>query len=152
MAYCSYGDVQADFKYIIFDPSAGATTLITQEQVTKFIAEADAYINSQVGTRFVTPITGDTDSLALMSLFSRTLVSNRIRGILSVKQTTNADANQNVKSEGMSTKDVISALADIKAGNTQLTGATLLLAGAGFYSNNQANGESPCFQKHRKQW
>lgn len=149
MSYCAVADVQADFKNMDFSISG---SFITSATVTQFIKEADALINSYVGQRWVVPITGDTSSLALMSLLSRTLVSNRVRSILENKQITNTDANQNVKGKDFGVKDVMAMLISIKAGEVQLTGASLLLASAGFYSNNQANNVPNKFHKGRKEW
>lgn len=148
MAYCTVADVQAEFKNVSF----GTGTNVTSAAVTKFITEADALINSYVGARWVTPITGDADALALMSLYSRTLVSTRVRGILANLQQTNTDANQQVKSDGFSAKDVMLGLEAIKQGQIQLSGATLLLDNAGFTSNNYQNGIQPSFNKGVKQW
>lgn len=148
MSYCVFTDIQEDFKTIAFDSSS----LIKDTQVTKFITEASALIDSYVGTRWVVPITADASSLALMSLFCRTLVADRIRGILANKQQTNTDANQQVKSDGYSVKDVMKALTDIKNGDTQLSGAALLLAGSAFYSQNYATNQTPRFNKNRRQW
>lgn len=148
MSYCAVADVQAEFKAVLFT----TTSFVTSASVAQFIVEADALINSYVGARWVTPITSDAGSVALMSLFSRTLAADRIRGILANKQQTNTDVNQQVKSDGFSVKDVLSALTDIKAGNLQLSGATLLLADGAFFSNNQSRNEQPTFRKHVKQW
>lgn len=148
MAYCAVSDIQAEFKSLTIN----STSLVTTTSVTQFIVEADALINAYVSTRWTTPITGDAQSVALMSLFSRTLVADRIRGILANKQQTNTDANQQVKSDGYSTKNVMQALQAIQSGNMQLTGAQLLLGNAGFFSNNYDRGELPRFRKNRKQW
>lgn len=148
MAYCTASDVQADFKSVVFN----STSNVTSTAVTQFIVEADALINSFVGARWTTPITADASSLALMSLYSRTLVADRIRGILANNQKTNTDANQQVKSDGFSVKDVMLALNAIKNGDMQLSGASLLLPNAGFNSNNYNNGVQPVFNKQVRQW
>ncbi len=148
MSYCTVADIQNDFKTITFASSG----FITSAAVTQFIVEAQALIDSYVGSRWVTPITADVSSLALMSLYCRTLVSARVRGILANKQTTNADGNQNAGYEGLSVKDIMNGLVAIQQGNMQLSGATLLLQGGGFFSNNQQSGLQPRFQKSRRQW
>lgn len=152
MGYCVYTDVQADFKNITFGSIDDVTpTMVTQEAVTQFITEASALIDSYVGSRYVTPITG-TKSLALMSLFCRTLVADRVRGILANKQQTNTDANQQVKSSGFGVRDVMKSLQDIKDGVSTLTDATLAISGSAFYSQNNQSGINPRFQKNRRQW
>lgn len=148
MSYCAVADVQNDFKAVVFT----TTSFVTIAAVTQFIVEADALINSYVAQRWVTPITADATSLALMSLFSRTLVADRVRGILANKQQTNTDANQQVKSDGFSAKNVMDALNKIKNGEMQLTGATLALQGGGFFSNNYDQSIQPVLQKDVRQW
>lgn len=148
MSYCTVADVEVDFKGVDFT----ASSLITTATVTQFIVEADALINSYTGARWTVPITADASSLALMSLFSRTLVAARVRGILSNKQATNADANQNVREDALTVGSVMKALADIRDGKMQLSGASLLLANAGFKSYNQSQGIQPRFKKDTKQW
>lgn len=148
MAYCTATDVQADFKAIVFN----STSMVTSTAITDFITEADALINSYVGARWTTPITANSDSVALMKLCSRTIVADRIRGILANKQQTATDANQQVSSDGFSVKNVMALLNDIKLGNVQLTGADLLLPNAGMFSNNYERNELPRFRKNRKSW
>lgn len=147
MSYCTFTDVQSDFKNTQFT----ASSLVTSGAVTQFITEASALIDSYVGSRYVTPITG-TMSLALMSLFCRTLVSDRVRGIMANKQQVATDANQQVKSDGFSAKDVMKALNDLKDGVSTLTDAVLLNQNASFFSNNNSNGVNPRFNKQRRQW
>lgn len=152
MSYCTFDTIEDDFKTIEFLPaSSDPTSLITQEAVTQFILEGGALIDSYVGQRYVTPITG-SNSLALMSLYCRTLVADRIRGILANKQQTNTDANQQVKSDGFSVKDVMRALTDLKNGDANLSDAVLLNQNASFYSNNNARGINGRFHKNRRQW
>lgn len=148
MAYCAYTDVHGDFKSTTFS----STTLVTSTQVTQFIVEADALINSYVGARWETPITADASALALMQLISRTLVADRVRSILENKQVTNVDANANVKQQGFKTSDAMKILQDIKNGEIQISGGTPILANAGFYSNNQNNSVSGTMKKNTKQW
>jgi phage gp36-like protein len=147
MAYCAVSDVQNDFKAVTFTSSS----LVTDSAVSGFISEASALIDSYVGQRYVTPITG-AQALALMSLYARTLVADRVRGILANKQQTNTDANQQVKSDGFSVRDVMKSLQDIKNGDAQLVDAVLLNSNASFFSNNYDRGVSPRFHKNRREW
>jgi phage gp36-like protein len=152
MAYCAVSDVQAEFKATTFlAAAANPTSLVTSETVTTMIGEADALINSFISGRYSTPVTA-TASLPLLSLYSRTLVAERVRGILANKQQTNQSGNQSVRSEGFSVKDVMQCLRDIKNGDMNLPGADLILPSAGFYSNNNANGECAKMKKDCKQW
>jgi hypothetical protein len=149
MGYCQVSDVQADFKTYVFN----STSVISSTTVTGFINEASALIDSYVGGRYQTPITG-TQSLLLMSLYCRALVVSRIQGITEIKQQTNITANQTGggQSAGLTVAQVLKNLSDIRDNNTLLSDATLKVAGAGFYSNNYEQGVNPRFRKNRRQW
>lgn len=147
MGYCTVADVASEFKSIAFTSSS----LVTDAAVNSMIDEASALIDSKIGTRYQVPLS-DTISLNLVRLFAKTLVAERVRGILGVKQSTNTDANQNEKGVGFKSSDVMSALQDIMNGVMPLNGATLLLSNAGFESNNYQSGVQAHFHKDRKQW
>lgn len=147
MAYSTSSDIQSDFKNITFS----TTTLVTSDDVEQFIDEADALIDSYLGMRFQVPVEDDDSALNLLKMFSRTLVADRIKKILEVKQTTNQSANQDIRG-AYSTKDVLQQLRDIRDGNLNLSGATSLVSGGGFYSNNYTNDVTPIFTKNDKAW
>lgn len=147
MAYTTSTEVQADFKNITFS----TTTLVTTADVVQFIAEIDALINSYVGMKYEIPVLADSEALALLKLFSRTLVADRIKKVLEVKQATSTAVNQDVRG-AYSTRDVMSALNSIKKGELKLSGATALVSGGGFYSSNAANDRKRTFHKDCKEW
>lgn len=147
MAYCTVAEVESDFKNLDFKTN----TLVTSADVTQFITEADALINSYVGMKYEVPVAGGSGALGLLKLFSRTLVADRVKKILEVKQVQNTAANQDVRG-AYSTRDVIKALEQIKKGELSLEGASPLVSGGGFYSNNYANGVDPVFKKDERQW
>ncbi len=147
MAYSTSTEVTSDFKNITFS----TTTMVTTADVDQFIVEADALINSYIGMRYSTPVAADASTLALLKLFSRTLVADRIKKIMEVKQTTNTTANQDVRG-AYSTRDVMSQLKQIQNGDLKLSGATLNATGGGIFSNNVANAVEPVFKKGCKQW
>lgn len=147
MAYSTSAEVQSDFKNL----PLSTTTMVTLADVEQFIVEADALINSYVGMRYETPVTADASTLALLKLFSRTLVADRVKKIMEVKQTTNQSANQDTRG-AYSTRDVMLALKQIKDGDLKLSGATLNASNGGIFSNNVANEEEPTFKKGYKQW
>lgn len=152
MAYASPSEVASDFKDITFLAAAATpTSLVTSEDVTQFIVEADALINSYLGMRYETPVTANSEALALLKLYSRSIVAERIRGILEVKQATNTQANQDVR-RGLSMKDILTLLKDLKDGKTLLPGADLLTPTGPFYSKNYANNVKPVFKKSERQW
>lgn len=147
MGYCQLTDIEGEFKNIAFTTTSNVSTVT----VTAFIAEASALIDTYVGGRYVTPIVG-VNSLLVMSLYCRTLVADRIRGIIESKQVTNTDSTANAKNPGLSTSDVIKALTQIQNGNTVLGDAALQNLNASFFSNNSQNGVQPRFRKNRRQW
>lgn len=153
MGYCSVQDIQDDFKAVVFlARGANPSSLVSIEAVDGFINEASALIDSYVSQRWATPITADDTSLALMSLYARSLVATRVKGILQNNQQSNKDSNQNVLAAWLSVKEVLAGLTAIKNGEANLPGATLALPDGVFYSNNEANNRQPHFRKDRKQW
>lgn len=148
MAYCTYSEVEADFKDMTFT----TTSNVKQADVTQFIAEADALINSYVGSVYQVPVTDSGEGLTLLKLLSRSLVTSRVKKIMEVKQEKSTDANQNVVSVLLSTDKVMKILKDIQDKNIVLDGATALVSGGGFYSANVANDVSPVMEKDTKQW
>lgn len=147
MAYTTYQEIESDFKDITF--IAGQN--VTDTDVTQFILESDALINSYVGQKYVVPVTSG-DGLNLLKLYSRCLVTARIKRLLEVKQEKAASADQNVTSVLLSPTQVIKQLEAIRDDKVSLDGATPLLSNSGFFSNNAANSVAPVIKKDEKQW
>jgi phage gp36-like protein len=145
--YTSATEIQGDFKDLTFT----ATSNVKDSDVTGFIVEADALINSYVGARYSVPVTSG-DGLNLLKLCSRSLVSARIKKIMEVKQDKGQDANQNVVGVLLSPTAVMKILADIRDDKINLDGGTLLVSGNGFYSYNAKNDIQPVIKKDEKQW
>jgi hypothetical protein len=83
MAYCLTTDVQSEFKNLIFSASGA----ISISEVDEFILQEDAYINSIISCKFITPIIVASDILILKKVCIL-LVSERIKKILRVKKVT----------------------------------------------------------------
>jgi phage gp36-like protein len=147
MAYALVTDIEGEFKNIDFDTN----TLVSTADVDRFIAQADALINSYVGMRYSVPITAGTDAVSLMQMYCTVLVADRIKKILEVKQTTNSAANQETRG-AFGTREVLAGLLAIKNGDMKLDGATLLTSPGGFSSYNVANSIEPQFEKDTEQW
>ncbi len=147
MAYTTAAEIEADFKDMTFTSTSNVKT----DDVTQFIVEADALINAYVGARYTVPVTSG-DGLNLLKLLSRSLVAQRVKALLEVKQDTSKDANQSVKGVLLSAKEVMAILSDIKNDILQLSGAASLVSSSGFYSNNVANCVKPVVTKSDKQW
>lgn len=146
MAYTTNAEVAADFKDLPFT----TTTNVKTADVDQFIVEADALINSYVGSAYVVPVTAG-EGLQLLKLLSRSLVTGRIKKLMEVKQEKSVDANQSVMGVLLSPTQVMKILTDIQKQNTVLIGATAL-SGGGFFSNNVANSVEPVLEKDTKQW
>ena len=147
MAYSSVTDIQQDFKQITF--ASGYN--ITDTQITEFIVESDALINSYVGSIYVVPVTAG-DGLNLLKLMSRSLTVSRVKKIMAVKQAKSTDANQDVTDVLLTATAVMKMLRDIQSKVSILAGATLLDAQGGFYNNNVAKNVCPKIHKNHRQW
>jgi len=149
MGYCAASDIQEDFPATIFDDTD--TSKVKLASLTNFIADADALINSYLSGRYVVPVV-DTEALKVLKFYSRSLVADKVTGILQIKQQTNSAGNQNVRT-GLSTKDVIKLLQDLQSGDAQLPGdPELALEDGGLASFNSKNRIEPEFKKSERNW
>ncbi len=123
MAYSTAAEVQADFPSVTFTDDA--TSKVKLANIPGYIAEADALIDSYLAVRYSTPVTAGATALELLRYYSRALVADRIKGMLEIKQQTNTQANQNVRT-GLSTKEIIKTLENYRDGSALLIGATEL--------------------------
>lgn len=147
MAYTTSTEVQGDFKNITF----GASDNVKATDVDGFITEADALIDSYVGTVYVVPVTAG-GGLNLLKLLSRSLVVIRIKRLMKVKQEAAKDTNQNIIDTLLSTKDVMDILKNIQSKKATLEGATPLDSSGGFSSFNVKNSIEPVIKKDSRQW
>ena len=148
MAYSTAAEIQQDFKNADFSTSTNVTTAA----VTQFIVEADALIDHYVGQRYVVPVTASASTLSLLKLFSRSLVADRVRAILEVKQATNVDGNQNPRRNLLTYVEVLAELKKIQKSDLELVGATALVSSGPFYSSNASLGVEPVAKKDVRQW
>jgi hypothetical protein len=147
MAYTTSTEIESDFKDVTFTTTSNVKTA----DVTQFIAESDALINSYVGKKYTTPVTSG-EGLTLLKLLSRSLVTARIKRLMEVKQEKNSDANQNILGVLLSPTAVMKILSDIKDGTINLDGAALLVSDSGFYSENYQNDVEFVAKKSERQW
>jgi len=143
--YCNEADVKAEFKSLVID----ANTAVSTTDVASFIIQTNALIDSYVSKRYVLPITGD--GLEVLKLIAISMIAERIRGIMEVKQPSSKDAVQSVR-RMYDAKTIMQMLKDIVSGDLTLIGATPLESGGGLYSENAATGVKPFFRKDRTQW
>lgn len=147
MGYCSNADVGAEFKKI----DITASTLVTTDDISAFIVEADQIINSYVRQRYTLPIV-DADGLVLLKFICRTLVAERVKGILRSKQAQNTTANQDTRDSSFSKTDLLKMLTQIAKGEIALGNAASAVSGGPFKSYNVANSVEPVFEKDTRQW
>jgi len=146
MAYCVDTDIQQDFPGTTFTE----TSKVKLCDLSDFIVDADALINSYLAGRYVVPVVS-SGALPVLKLYSRSLVSDKVKGLLEIKQQTNATANQNVRT-GLGTRDIIKLLEDLRDGKSQLVGAALVVANGGISSFNVTNNRETKFKTNEDQW
>lgn len=142
-SYCTYTDVQSEFKDIAFT----TTTKITSTEVSGFISEASAIIDGVIGKKYTTPITGTT-SLLILKYICINLVANRIKTILMIKSPSEAGNQENEK---ISDTTLLEMLNNIANGNIILSDAVKLVQG-GIRGYNYDNDIDAVFDKETTQW
>lgn len=143
MSYSTVDDVIAEFKGISFtidDP-------VTDTTVEDFIEQADAYIDANINSRYVVPVTGTT-SLIILKTISVWLVADRISRILQVK--TKTEETQTAEKSLKQMADDL--LKQISNGILDLIDATLQSSGAGFRSYANDEDLKYTFKKNSDQW
>ena len=84
MAYTSLAQIKSMFRGITIASDTGdesTNTVITTEDVTQFIADADAEIDARISDYYTTPVTG-TEALKYLNVISKYKVAHIINGIL----------------------------------------------------------------------
>lgn len=151
-AYCSTSDIQAEIKKLPLD----ATTPVTTDQVTEFIDQESARINSYITARYTLPISG-TESLLFLKRICIALVTWRVSDILSTRKT-------QMLPNGMISQDLSGATAykqavkDLKAlakGDIKLPDESVSNSTPGkafFSSNNLDTSFESAFDVSEDQW
>lgn len=149
MAYTTNTKVGEEFKNLTFSSS----TFPTDTVVTRFISEADAYIDGRLGSIYETPITGTT-SLLIIQQISTWLTSARVRYLQQVK--TGSETVKQYKEDDLY-KKAMEMLTFICSRALILPDATLLSGGVIWQSeaveNPENNGAGDFeFEKNLEQW
>lgn len=145
MAYCTNSDVSSEFKDITFS----GTTVITNTEVDGFIAQADAFIDSYLSTKYEVPITGSI-SLLVLKTISITLVKARLLSIMSVK--TPQDKTKQ-DPDGPTLRDfAMKMLKDIKSGIIPLVDAIAVSTDDGLSSFLMNETVSYDFETEKDSW
>jgi len=143
MAYSVYTDVASEFKGISFSASSS----VTDTEVTSFIAQADALIDSYISNRYSTPVTAAAGAISLLQWISIQIVRERIVKILAVK--TGVEAPDQLEPEKPMWQTM---LENISKGVLDLAGATLISSGDGVKMYNYDNDIEPTFDVTTNQW
>lgn len=152
MAYSTAADISSEFKDISFT----ANSSVTESEVTEFIAQADAIINSYVGAKYLLPIAASyTEALSLLKSIEIAIVSTRVGKILKVKS---GKAKVDQEATGPTGRSwAMSMLKKIKDCDLLLLdsdGAQLpLVAGGTTTSSNNVDIDlQPTFKRNTDQW
>lgn len=145
MAYSTTADVQNELKGVTFSD----TTTPSVTQVDQFCIETDQYIDSRIGTRYVTPVTGAM-SATMLKTISIWITVARIKPIMHVKS---GDPKADQGTPGSDyRKNAETMIEKICNGTLLLPDATGKSHGQGVRDFNSANSETATFQKDVEQW
>ena len=145
--YCTTADVQSEFKNLQLD----TTTAVSTADVSGFITQAEALVNSYAGNRYLLPIDSGSEGFQILKMISIAIVADRIRAIMEVK-TSGKDAAQTVR-RLMDSKAILQMLKDIYSGDIELVGGVALINnGSPLYSENVAQNVKPFFRMNKNQW
>jgi len=145
MAYCTNAQVAAEFKNLSFSSS----TYPTDTNVDRFIAEADAEIDSRVGLKYQVPLTGSVALLVARQL-SIDIVAERVRRVIKVQS--GQDQKRQDGREGDTAKEARERTDLIVQGKMVLSDATLASSHDGVKSYNSDNGVEPVFDAETESW
>lgn len=144
MAYSTLAQVTSEFKGATFS----STSPVTDTDVSRFIDEADAEIDSVLAGKYAVPITG-TASLVVVRSISIAIAADRVRGILANKS---GDEKKN-QIPGKSAAEVARArLKDLAEGKARLSDAPLVNANNGIQSFVVQDSFCPTFKRDEDQW
>jgi len=150
MAYSTTDQVASEFKSIDF---GAASSVVVTAEVTRFIEEADAEIDSQIGQKYVVPIdsTNHPESFKIVRMLSIWLVADRVRQIMEMKNIAPEAIEQGVRVPN-SAKMAREMIKKIVQGKMTLSDAELVSAANGVRSFSVDNSEEHTFQKNVDQW
>ena len=149
MAYSTVDDIRSDFKDIVFN----ANSSVTEAEVSKFIDEETAFINSMICSRYQTPVV-ENDSPTAFLVLKRIcifLVSDRVRHVLYTK--TGRDASdQDTKGLRSLSRQPRRDLEAIRDGKSKLADAVKVADCIGFDTGTDRTCEDMTFDTTKQQW
>ncbi len=149
MSYATASDIEKEFKNITFDTGDA----IQASEVTGFIEEEEAVINSTISNRYVIPITG-TVSILVMKNITIAFVAYRVAKILNLKKNEPIPEQfvpQNLN-EGATRRLAQKLLFDIRNGIVELNDAVGVTKDNGVTGYNANNEIEPIFERDKVQW
>jgi phage gp36-like protein len=148
MTYATATDISREFRSVTFE----ADTDISDTDITSFLDEADAIINTCLNNKYITPITG-TESVKVLKRIEIAIVAARIASILDLKQQQNQPST--IKQE-FNKKDMeqwaFKYLKDLENEVKTLPDATLKSGNFGMKSNFLSLQDGAFFKKSVDQW
>jgi phage gp36-like protein len=143
MSYATQSHIEAEFKDVTFS----TTTAVTPTDITRFLEEADAEIDSKLSLKYATPITG-TNALIIVRLIEIWLVKSRVSEILRVK-TGRPESDQEGGDPGERARQW---LTDLVSEKMRLTDGTRASSYDGVRSYALENSLEHVFDKDIDQW
>lgn len=145
--YAAIADIQTEFKNMTFNSASP----VTDTQVTAFIGQASAYIDSTVGMKYELPIVASA-ALSVLKNICVFIVVERLKPLLKI-DTGGSKGNQAPQTSNLRTV-ADQMLKDIQSNKTDLAvlGAVLRSSGDGADSNNVRNSITPRFKSDEDQW
>jgi hypothetical protein len=144
MSYATADQITGEFADVTFS----TTTKVTTTDITRFLAEADAEINTRLSSRYAVPITG-TEALVLMGMIETWLVKHRVANIMAVKIPVTKAAQGGETDLRQQALDMLQAMVE---GKMSLSDAPLASSSAGVKSYAADNDLEHTFQRGENQW
>lgn len=145
MPYCTKEQVSDEFNGSI---TFGTSTNPTDTTVDRWIAEADALIDSKVGLRYLVPVTNATDLLIIRSI-AVMLVAARVRKRLN-RASSDGETAKKVVSDGWN--EAQKMLDQIAKGTMELANTDLRSTTVGTKSFTSSCADPHTFKKNCDQW
>ena len=151
MSYVDVAGITSEFKNIDFT-ATGA--VLSTDEVTQFILETSAVIDSRLSSRYVTPITG-TISLLIVRKICIDFVAFRVAKILNLKKSLPLPEKLIVQelNEGSAYVESRNMLDSLQNGSVTLPDAVrVATTETGLSSYNTTNSITPTFKRSTYQW
>ena len=151
MAYATVAEIESEFKKVSFSGSS----LITSTEISDFLDQTDAIIDTKLGLRYETPITG-AKSLLVMKKIEIDFVAYRVAKILEIKKNIPVpDANIVTEiTEGTAFKISQDLLENLQKGLVILPDAVKTSTDGGMksYTTTDDTNLEPVFDVEEQQW